>query len=93
MKAMVERITGHNENEVVTNPEYCSFFQIKFYGKELPKEMTLSKNGFIMRRRYQLEFVDLFPEIIAVFGYTKNGVHEIDEGYGGKKTMIAPDDA
>ena len=52
MKAMVERITDHNETDVVYNPEYCSFFHIKFYGKELPKEMTLSKNGFIMRRRY-----------------------------------------
>ena len=56
MKAMVERITDHKETDVVSNPEYCSFFLIKFYGKELPLEMTFNKHGFIMRRKFKLDF-------------------------------------
>ena len=55
MKAMVKEITEHSEKDVVVSPEYCSFIEIKFYGKELPLEMTLSKNGFLMRRRYKIE--------------------------------------
>ena len=80
---MVESITDHDENDIVNNPEYCSFFLIKFFGKELPLEMTHSKHGFIMRRRFKLEFTDLFPEIKAIFGYTVNGIHETDKEYRG----------
>ena len=78
MKAMVKNITENNEINVVNNPEYCSYFEIKFYGKELPLEMTLSKNGFLMRRSFEFNFPDLFPEITSIFGYVdENGVHEI----------------
>ena len=46
-----------------------------------------------MRRRFKLEYVNLFPEIKAIFGYIENGIHENEEGYEGIRTIVTPDDA
>ena len=51
-------------------PMYCSYCHVQFWGKQFSPELTYSKHGFIIRRKYKmdlyqfnLEFHWLFPEI------------------------------
>ena len=51
-------------------PMYCSYCHVQFWGKQFSPELTYSKYGFIIRRKYKmdlykfyLEFQQLFPEL------------------------------
>ena len=53
MKVLSEKILSFEEgNKMAGLSNYCNYYYIKFYGKDLPAELTFSKNGFLVRRLY-----------------------------------------
>ena len=51
-------------------PMYCSYCHVQFWGKQFSPELTYSKYGFIIRRKYKMnllqfyeEFKELFPDL------------------------------
>ena len=51
---------------MVMDANYCSYYALQYYGKDLPKDLTISQSGFIIRRRYTAGLEDLTIELKAM---------------------------
>ena len=64
-----QNIIAYEEEKVskVFEPRYCSYFHAQFYGSKFPDVLTRNKNGFLMRRKYELDLPSLTAEFRQIF--------------------------
>ena len=67
LKALSHKISDHDENDpksvnLTQDSNYCGYYALQFYGKDLPVDLTISPCGFLMRRKFQSDIMGLTTE-------------------------------
>lgn len=73
MEQLAIDVTNHDEEDhkvinLVEAPNYCSYFHLQFWGRDLPVELTLAENGFIMRCKYEQVLEDIKEDLEFIMG-------------------------